>query len=169
MSHVSHTLSGKNYLGLVTYVKGHLSPGPDDIITEFLKDTTCTERKVILHWINGVITGKDPDIRLSVKEVHGRVALLHKDGDSTDRVSDYHPVVLPYNLFQLISCIIQERLVRIVEGSNILEPGQGGFRTRREYDINTRETQNTTSKGFIFKIIIIILLHPKKKRRDPGE
>ena len=115
MSHVSHTLSGKNYLGLVTYVKGHLSPGPDDIITEFLKDTTCTERKVILHWINGVITGKDPDIRLSVKEVHGRVALLHKDGDSTDRVSDYHPVVLTNNLFQIISYITYTVLLEELE------------------------------------------------------
>ena len=38
---------------LATYVKGRLSPGPDGVITGLLKDTTCTERKVILHWIKG--------------------------------------------------------------------------------------------------------------------
>jgi hypothetical protein len=34
------------------------------------------------------------------------VALLHKGGGSTDRSSDYHPVVLLNSLFQLISYII---------------------------------------------------------------
>ena len=69
---------------------------------------------------------------------------------------DYRPVVLLNNLFQLVSYIIQERLVRIVEESNILEPGQGGFRSRRGSDINvhkldyiTRETLKTTSNPFV--------------------
>jgi hypothetical protein len=79
---------------LATYVKGLLSPGPDGVITELLKDSTCTERRVILRWINGVLTAEESDLRLSVKEVHGLVALLHKDGGSTDRASDYRPVVL---------------------------------------------------------------------------
>ncbi len=46
--------------------------------------------------------------------------------------------------------------MRIVEGSNILEPGQGGFRARRGYDINmhkldfiTRESQKETSNPFV--------------------
>ena len=141
---------------LSTYVKGRLSPGPDGVITELLKDATCTERKVILLWINDVLTAEKPGLRLSAKEVHGLVALLHKGGGSTDRASDYRPVVLLNSLFQLISYVIQERLVRIVEGSNILEPGQGGFRARRGCDINmhkldfiTRETQKATSNPFV--------------------
>ncbi len=43
-----------------------------------------------------------------------------------------------------------------MEGSNILEPGQGGFRARRGCDINmhkldfiTRETQKTSSNPFV--------------------
>ena len=110
---------------LATYVKGHLSLGPDVIITELLKDDTCTERKVILHWITGVLTSKESGLRLSVKEVHGLVVLLHKVGGSTDRVSDYLPVVLLNSLFQLISFIIQGRLVRIVEGSSWDRGGSG--------------------------------------------
>ena len=89
---------------LATYVKGRLSPGPDGIISELLKDTTCIKRKVILRWINGVLTSEEPGLRLSIKKVHGLVALL--DGGSTDRASDYRPVVLLDSLFQLVSYII---------------------------------------------------------------
>jgi hypothetical protein len=141
---------------LATYVKGRLSPGPDGIITELLKDATSTERRVILCWLNEVLTSEEPGLRLSVKEVHGLVALLHKGGGSKDRASDYRPVVLLNSLFQLVSYVIQERLVRIVEGSNILEPGQGGFRARRGCDINvhkldfiTREAQKSSSHPFV--------------------
>jgi hypothetical protein len=117
---------------LATCVKGRLSPGPDDIISELLKDDTSTERSVILHWINEVLTSEEPDRKLSITEVHALVALLHKGGGSTVREENYRPVALLNRLFQLVSYIIQERLVRIVEGSNILEPGQGGFRVRRD-------------------------------------
>ena len=141
---------------LATYVKGRLSPGPDGIISELLKDATSTERSIILQWINEVLTSDVPGHKLSVKEVHGLVALLHKGGGSTVRAENYRPVVLLNSLFQLVSYIIQERLVRIVEGSNILEPGQGGFRARRGCDINmhkldfiTREAQKKTSNAFV--------------------
>ncbi len=79
---------------------------------------------MILQWINELLTSEEPGRKLSVMEVHGLVALLHKGGDSTDRAENYRPVVLLNSLFQLVSYIIQERLVRIVEvdqeGSNIL-------------------------------------------------
>ena len=95
-------------------------------------------------------------LRLSLREMHGLVALLHKGGCSTDRAGDYRPVVLLNSLFQLISYVIKEHLVRIVEVSNILEPGQGGFRARRGCDISThklefitREAQQTTSNPFV--------------------
>ena len=70
---------------LETYVKGRLSPGPDVIISELLKDTTSTEQNVTLRWINEMITSEEPGRKLSVKEVHGLVALLHKGGGSTGR------------------------------------------------------------------------------------
>ncbi len=79
---------------LSTYVKGNLSPVPDGVISELLRDATVTERRIILHWINMVLTSEEPGLRLSLREVYGLVALLHKGGDSTDRASDYRPVVL---------------------------------------------------------------------------
>ncbi len=72
------------------------------------------------------------------------------------QTENYRPVVLLDVLFQLVSYIIQEWLVRIAEGSNILEPGQGGFRVRRGCDINmhkldfiTRETHKKSSNVFV--------------------
>ena len=82
------------------------------IISELLKDATSTERSVILQWINEVLTSEEPGRKLSVTEVHGLVALLHKGGSSKDRTENYRPVVLLNRLFQLVSYIIQERLVR---------------------------------------------------------
>ena len=166
---------------LSTCVEGRLSPGPDGIISEFLKDDTCTERKKILLWINGVITSEEPGLRLSIKETHGLVVLVHKDTGSTDRVSDYRPVVLLNSLFQIVSYIIQERFVRIVEGSNILETGQGGFRARWRCDMNvhdldyiTRETQKATSNPFVridvdFENVFNSVPDGKTKKRSPKD
>jgi hypothetical protein len=44
---------------LSTYVKGNLSPGPDGVISELLRDSTATERRIILHWINMVLTSEE--------------------------------------------------------------------------------------------------------------
>jgi hypothetical protein len=132
---------------LSTYVKGNLSPGPDGVISEILRDGTDTERRIILQWINEVLTLEESGFRLSLREVYGRVDVLHKGGVSTDRAGDYRPVVLLNSLFQLISYVIQEHLVRIVEVSNILEPGQGGFRARRGCDINTHKLDFITREA----------------------
>lgn len=66
-----------------------LSSGPDGIISELLRDATSTEREVILHWLNEVLASDEPGLRISMKEVHGPVTLMHKGGDpdSTDRAS----------------------------------------------------------------------------------
>ncbi len=48
---------------LSTYVKGRLSPGPDGVISELLRGATSTERRIILHWINDVLTSDEPGLR----------------------------------------------------------------------------------------------------------
>jgi len=58
-------------MALATSVKGHLSPDPACIISELLWDVTSTERKIILHWINEVLTSDDPGLRISMMKVHG--------------------------------------------------------------------------------------------------
>ena len=57
--------------------------------------------------------------------MNGTIYQLLKGG-STNRTSDPRPVVLLNNGYQLHKYIINERLKRIVEQTNVLEQRQGG-------------------------------------------
>ena len=57
--------------------------------------------------------------------MNGTISQLHKGG-STNKTSDQRPVVLLNSGYQLLNYIINERLKRIVEQTNVLEPGRGG-------------------------------------------
>ena len=54
----------------------------------------------------------------------------------TNKTSDQRPVVLLNSGYQLLNHIINERLKRIVEQTNVLEPGQGRGRQGRSVNIN---------------------------------
>jgi len=73
--------------------------------------------------------------RQSRSTMNGTIAQLHKGG-STDKTSDQRPVVLLNSGYQLLNYIINERLRRIVEQTNVLEPGQGGGRQGRSVNIH---------------------------------
>jgi len=57
-------------------------------------------------------------------------------GGCTNKTSDPRPVVLLNSGYQLLNYIINERLKRIVEQTNIFEPGQGEGRQGRSVNIN---------------------------------
>jgi len=59
--------------------------------------------------------------------MNGTILQLHKSG-GTNKTSDQRPVVLLNSVYQLLHYVINERLGKIVEPANILEPGQGGGR-----------------------------------------
>ena len=63
---------------------------------------------------------------------------LHKGG-SINKTSDQRPVVLLNSGYQLLNYIINERLKRIVEQTNVLEPGQGGGRQGQSVNINMQK------------------------------
>jgi len=52
-------------------------------------------------------------------------------GGSTNKTSDQKPVVLLNSGYQLLNDIINKRLERIVEQTNVLDLGQGGGRQGR--------------------------------------
>jgi len=70
--------------------------------------------------------------------MNGTISQLHKGG-GTNKTSDQRPVVLLNSVYQLLSYIINERLKKIVEPANILEPGQGGGRQGRCVGINMQK------------------------------
>jgi len=65
--------------------------------------------------------------RQSRSTMNVTISQLHKGG-STNKTSDQRAVVLLNSGYQLLNCIINKRLKRIVEQINVLEPGQGGGR-----------------------------------------
>jgi len=67
--------------------------------------------------------------------MNGTISQFHKGG-STNTTSDQRPVVLLNSVYRLLNYVINERLKKIVEPANILEPGQGGGRQGHGVGIN---------------------------------
>jgi len=84
--------------------------------------------------------------RQSRSTINGTISQLHK-GDSTNKMSNQRPVVLFNSGYQLLNCIINERLKRIVEQTNVLEPGQGAGRQGRSVNINMQKIYFVTHEA----------------------
>jgi len=83
---------------------------------------------IVQAWVNEILTLPEKTIdteRQSRSAMHGTISQLHKGG-STNKTSAQKPVVLLSSGYQLLNYIINERRKRIVEQTNVLEPGQGG-------------------------------------------
>jgi len=70
--------------------------------------------------------------------MNGIISRLHKGG-CTNKPSDQRPVVFPNSVYQLLNYVINERLKKIVEPADILEPGQGGGRHGRCVGMNMQK------------------------------
>jgi len=77
--------------------------------------------------------------------MNGTISQLHKRG-STNKTSDQRPVVLLNSGYQLLNNIINERLNRIMEQTNMLELEQGGGRQGRSVTINMQKMQLSRMK-----------------------
>jgi len=83
-------------------------------------------------WVNEILTEDTSQQRATMSST---ISQLH-NGGGTHKASDQRPVVLLHSVYQLLNYVINERLKRIVEPANILEPGQGGGRQGRCVGIN---------------------------------
>ena len=75
--------------------------------------------------------------------MNGTISQLHKGG-STNKTPDQRPVVLLNSGYQLLSYIINERLKKIVEQTNVLELGQGGGSQGRSVNMNMQKIHFVT-------------------------
>ena len=104
------------------------APGPDKCPNELLKTKSDEEFLIVQAWVNKILTLPEETIdtvRQSRSTMNGTISQLHKGG-STNKTSDQRLVVLLNSGYQLLSYIINERLKRVVEQTNVLEPGQQG-------------------------------------------
>jgi len=102
---------------------------------------------IVQAWVNEILTLPEKTIdtaRQSRPAMNSTISQLHKGG-SANKTSDQRPVVLLNSGYQLLLYyIINERLKRIVEQTNVLEPGQGGGRQGRSVNIKMRKMQFVT-------------------------
>ena len=124
---------------IAKYVEHCLKPGKasglDKCPHELLKtmSNTTEEFLIVQAWVNVILTLPEKTIdtaRHSWSTMNGTISQLHTGG-STNKTSDQRPVVLLNSGYQLLNFFICKRLKRIVEQTNVLEPGQGGGRQGR--------------------------------------
>ena len=93
---------------------------------------------IVQAWVNEILTLPKKTIdtaRQSRSTMNGTISQLHKGG-STNKTG-----------YQLLNCIINEWLKRIVEQTNELELGQGGGRQGRRVNINMPKMHFVTHKA----------------------
>ena len=91
--------------------------------------------QIVQMWVNEILT---EDTSRQRETINSTVLQLHKGG-GTNRPTDQRPVVLLNSVYQLLNYVLNERLRKIVESANILEPGQGGGRQGRCVGINMQK------------------------------
>jgi len=86
-------------------------------------------------WVNEILTEDTSRQRATMNDT---ISQLHKSG-GTNKASVQRPVVSLNSVYQRLSYVMNERLKKIVEPANILEPGQGGGRQGRYVGINMQK------------------------------
>jgi len=97
------------------------STGPDRCPNKPTKTKTDEEFQIVKVWVNEILT---EDTSRQLETMNISILQLHKGG-GTNKTSDQRPVVLLNSVYQLLNYVMNERLKKIVEPANILEPGQG--------------------------------------------
>jgi hypothetical protein len=89
------------------------------------------------------------------EDMTGVLSLLHKGDPLADQPTHWRPVVLLNSMNQLLSYIINERLMELVEHERILTQTQGGFHQDESTGINacklyslTREAQRLKEDSY---------------------
>jgi len=113
------------------------STGPDRCPNELTKTMTDEEFQNVEMWVNEILT---EDTSRQRETMNGTISQLH-EGGGTNKPSDQRPVVLLNSVNQLLNYFINERLKKIVEPANILEPGQGGGRQGCSVGINMQKVR----------------------------
>jgi len=111
---------------IADYIEYYLEPGqasgPDKCTNELLNTMSDKECLIVQAWVNDLFTLPDKTIdteRRNRSTVNGTISQLHKGG-SKNKTSHHRPVVLLNSGYQLLNYIINERLKRIVEHTNVL-------------------------------------------------
>jgi len=123
----------KKYVAMC--LKPGKSTGPDRCPNELKKTMTDEDFQIAKVWVNENLT---EGTSRQCATMNCTILQLHKGG-GTNKTSDQRPASLLNSVYQVLNYVINERLKKIVEPANILEPGQGGGRQGRCVDINMQK------------------------------
>jgi len=116
-------------------LKTGTSTGPDRCPNELTKMMTDDEFQIVKLWANKILT-EDSSRQRETK--NGTISQLPKGG-GTNKMSYQRPVVLLNSVYQMLNCVVNEWLKKIVEPTNILEPEEGGGKQGRCVSINIQK------------------------------
>jgi len=111
------------------------STGPDRYPNELTEMMMDEEFQTVKMQVDEILT---EDTSRQRATMNGTISQLHKGG-GTNKMSDQRLEVLLNSVNQLLIYVINERLKKIVEPANILEPGQGAGRQGHYVGINMQK------------------------------
>ncbi|KAL1463819.1 hypothetical protein WDU94_015528, partial [Cyamophila willieti] len=129
-------------------MKNNKSPGPDNVLNEYLKTLSDDWKRQLLSYVNYLFNGGD----VSETFAHSFLFMLHKKGEVLN-CDNYRSIALLNNVFKLVTHMISQRVLCWSENNGLFMEGQAGFRPGRGC-IDT-----------IFSLSSIVSLHLIKQRK----
>ena len=104
-------------------ISSNAAPGPDRFPAVMLKECKKQLSKPLqIIWRKSLDTGEIPsNLKIS------NITPVHKGGDK-HTPKNYRPVALTSHLIKIFEKVIRKHLVKFIEGNNLLNPNQHGFR-----------------------------------------
>jgi hypothetical protein len=121
--------------------------GPDTYVNEIIRALTSEELEVIREWADQALRDAKSAEVLTEEVLNCTIRLLHKEGDTSDKSSDWRPIALLNVCMQLIHHVVNYRLTVITVVENLIVPGQGGDRAGRGVDLNQLKLDWITSEA----------------------
>ena len=147
---LDYNFTEKELDDILKRLKRNKSPGPDNILNEFLKTTKNTLLPTLTKLFNKILENGD----FPKEWAHGYIIPIHKKGEK-DNPENYRGITLLSCLGKVFTSALNKRLLTYAEANNILQPEQAGF----------RENFRTSDNIFVLKTLLdkYVRGRPKKK------
>ena len=119
-------VTSKELSNIISSFKNKKAMGPRLLRFELIKNLSQKALKYLVVWVNKVIRETKINPSLNI----GHVKLLMKSGDPTEP-TNYRPITVSPILSKMVTKLMNERLVKLVEEEHLLSDCQLGFRPKK--------------------------------------
>jgi hypothetical protein len=110
-----------------TGFKYNKAPGPETFQAELIKTMPTEQLKVLQRWFNEILVTDETLTKVTEQEMTGKQVILHKGGPLVNLTFHCRPVVLLNITKQLITYVVNERIIEMGENAVILTQVYDGF------------------------------------------